>query len=76
MTFELRKSDWIILVIVIATLAAVYYDLSHLDKIEDRCVDECNVFWIDEFNSRCNNDLIKKGDPFILNVPNYTINKT
>ena len=52
--------DWIILLIVTVAITISLYDLSHLNKIENNCINKCNEHWLNEFRISCQNDMYKE----------------
>ncbi len=49
----MNKNDVFIVILCIFTLSVAMYDLSKLDQIEDKCLDDCNEHWLEEFKVRC-----------------------
>ena len=69
-----RLIDWVILLVCLGVVIYCFYTLSHLNTIEDKAVNKCNEFWLEEFAKDCQNDLIKsklKNNPeaFIYTPP-------
>lgn len=44
----------ITLCIIIGSVAL--YDISQLNQIEKKCLDDCNKHWINEFRKQCRNE--------------------
>ena len=49
----MRKIDIIILIVCIFTVSVAFYDLTHLNQIQDKAIDRCNQHWIKEFETKC-----------------------
>ncbi len=76
-TFTLKKKvtlwDLLLIGACVFTLSIAFYDLSHLNKIESRCIDGCNKHWLTEFNVACRNEMYDADRIYTLR---YMINKT
>jgi len=71
---QFRKIDIILYIVCIISVSIAFYDLYHLNQIEERAIDRCNEHWLKEFNTKCTAYINTIDNPEGLGSLNYSFN--